>query len=97
MHLLAIRKPTTGTEQDILDWMHLLRAKVFRTDLSWKVQCLEGREYDEFDDLRPTYLIALSSRSEVAGCARLLPSLGPTMLGTVFPQLLRNRYLPTHC
>ena len=96
MHVLAIRKPTTGTEQEILDRMHRLRAKVFRTRLNWNVRCRDGREFDEFDKLNPTYLIAQSSRGEVAGCVRLLPAIGQTMLATVFPQLLPGRSLASH-
>lgn len=96
MHILAIRKPTTGTELEILDRMHRLRAKVFRTRLSWNVRCLDGREFDEFDKLDPTYLVAQSSRGEVAGCVRLLPAAGQTMLATVFPQLLPEKSLAAH-
>lgn len=96
MQVLAIRKPTTGTELEILDRMHRLRAKVFRTRLSWNVRCLDGREFDEFDKLNPTYLIAQSSRGEVAGSVRLLPATGKTMVATVFPQLIHERNLPPH-
>jgi acyl homoserine lactone synthase len=96
MHVLAIRKPTTETELEILDRMHRLRAKVFRTRLSWNVRCLDGREFDEFDKLNPTYLIALSSRGEVAGSVRLLPAMGQTMVATVFPQLVHVGNLAAH-
>ena len=96
MHMLAIRRPTTETNLDILDRMHRLRDKVFRSRLSWNVRCLDGREYDEFDRLDPTYLIARTSRGELAGCVRMLPTIGPTMLGTVFPHLLHGLRLPAH-
>ncbi len=96
MHILAIRKPTTVAELEILDRMHRLRAKVFRTRLSWNVRCLDGREFDEFDKLDPTYLVAQSSQGEVAGCVRLLPAIGQTMLATVFPQLLPRGSLAAH-
>ena len=96
MHMLAIRRPTTGTHLDILDRMHRLRDKVFRSRLGWNVRCLDGREYDEFDRFDPTYLIARTSRGEIAGCVRMLPADGPTMLGRVFPHLLIGRHLPAH-
>lgn len=96
MHMLAIRRPTTGTNLDILDRMHRLRDKVFRSRLSWNVRCLDGREYDEFDRVDPTYLVARTSRGALAGCVRMLPANGPTMLGTVFPHLLHGRHLPAH-
>src|SRR5689334_22607666 len=73
MHLLAIRKPTTGPILEILDRMHRLRAKVFRNRSNWIVRCLDRRVSDEFDRLNPSYLIAQSSRGEVASSVRLLP------------------------
>jgi N-acyl-L-homoserine lactone synthetase len=96
MNVLAIRTPTTIRDLEILDQMHRLRAKVFRGRLSWNVQCVDGREYDDFDRLAPTYIIALSSRARVVGCARLLPAMGTTMLESVFPQLLHSGRLSAH-
>jgi N-acyl-L-homoserine lactone synthetase len=96
MHILAICMPTTAEEFDALDQMHHLRAKVFQGRLSWKVRSVAGREYDEFDSLAPTYVVALSSQKRVVGCARLLPAVGTTMLQTVFPQLLEKGSLNSH-
>lgn len=96
MHLIAIRNPKGTSEVRILDAMHCLRARVFQGRLAWNVRCIDGREYDEFDELSPTYIIALSGSETVVGCARLLPALGTTMLQAVFPELLRERHLPAH-
>ena len=96
MRVTAIAKARTASEMRILDDMHRLRARIFQGRLSWNVRCTDGREYDEFDDLAPTYIIALSNRDAVIGCARLLPAVGTTMLGAVFPQLLRRGQLPAH-
>ena len=96
MHLIAIRTPKGAAEVRILDAMHCLRARVFQDRLGWNVRCIDGREYDEFDELSPTYIIALSGSETVVGCARLLPALGTTMLQAVFPDLIRERHLPAH-
>jgi N-acyl-L-homoserine lactone synthetase len=96
MHVMAIRYPQTVEEIRILDDVHRLRARIFQGRLAWKVHCVNGREYDEFDDLSPTHIIALSKSMEVIGGARLLPAIGPTMLGTVFPQLLCGQCLHEH-
>lgn len=96
MRVIAIAKPRTATETRIIDEMHRLRARIFQGRLSWNVRCVSGREYDEFDDLAPTYIVALTDRDAVIGCARLLPTIGKTMLGAVFPQLLRDGRLPAH-
>ena len=95
MNVLAINTPTAKSELTLLDEMHRLRAEVFQGRLSWNVQCINDREHDEFDRLAPTYIIALSSRGRVVGCARLLPAMGTTM-GSVFPQLLDGRHLDAH-
>lgn len=68
--------------------MHRLRARVFAGRLGWQVKIEQGRERDEYDVLDPTYILALTEWGDVAGCARLLPTTGPTMLARTFPQLL---------
>ncbi|MEO5326397.1 acyl-homoserine-lactone synthase TraI [Mesorhizobium sp. CC13] len=96
MRVTAISKLRTASETRIIDEMHRLRARIFQGRLSWNVRCVSGREYDEFDDLEPTYIITLSDSDAVIGCARLLPAIGSTMLGTLFPQLLHGAQLPAH-
>lgn len=96
MRVTAISKLRTASETRIIDEMHSLRARIFQGRLSWNVRCADGREYDAFDDLIPTYIVALSERDDVIGCARLLPATGTTMIATVFPQLLRDGRLPAH-
>jgi acyl homoserine lactone synthase len=96
MHIIAIRNPQCASDVRILDAMHRLRARIFHGRLAWNVRCIEGREFDEFDALSPTYIIALSRSETIVSCARLLPALGTTMLKAVFPQLLRNGHVPAH-
>lgn len=96
MRVIAIPKPRTAAETRIIDEMHCLRARIFQGRLSWDVRCMSGREYDEFDDLAPTYIVTLADSDTVVGCARLLAATGKTMVGTVFPQLLRDGRLPAH-
>lgn len=76
--------------------MHRLRARVFADRLGWDVDIADGEERDEFDGFDPTYILLLQDRDTVAGCARLLPASGPTMLERTFPQLLRARRLQAH-
>ncbi|WP_283813339.1 acyl-homoserine-lactone synthase [Bradyrhizobium sp. Leo121] len=68
--------------------MHRLRARVFRERLNVVVR--DGHEADQFDPCRPTYILALSDRNEVAGCARLLSTTGPTLLSVRFPELIAS-------
>lgn len=95
MHLIAINEPSTAFDHRVIDQMHQLRASVFGDRLGWNVDCSSGREQDQFDDLGPTYILALSESENVIGCARLLPATGTTMLQSIFPQLLRDGVLPS--
>lgn len=88
MQAIAIDANEHGGLGSLLDEMRQLRARVFAGRLGWRVKIEQGRERDEYDALDPTYILALTDRGDVAGCARLLPSTGPTMLSWTFPQLL---------
>ena len=74
--------------------MHRLRYRVFKTRLDWDVETNDGMERDRFDALHPIYLLQREPGGRVSGCARLLPSLGPTMLQEVFSQLLQGKPMP---
>jgi acyl homoserine lactone synthase len=74
--------------------MHRLRYRVFKGRLGWEVQISGDREIDDFDSLHPAYLIYRTPSGQIAGCARLLPSTGPTMIRDVFPALLEGAAAP---
>ncbi|KAA1183915.1 GNAT family N-acetyltransferase [Rhizobium tropici] len=97
MQVLAISKPRNVEEAQFLHRHHQLRARVFAERLGWDVTVADGREYDAFDALVPTYILAIASSGQLAGCARLLPALGPTMVTRIFPSLLPNGRLNAHC
>lgn len=88
MQAIAIDANERGGLGSLLDGMHQLGARVFAGRLGWRVKIEYGRERDEYDALDPTYILALTDRGDVAGCVRLLPTTGPTMLSQTFPQLL---------
>lgn len=78
---------------DELDAMHRLRYDVFSVRLGWQVEVENGREYDQFDELDPTYFLAIENGSVVATW-RLLPTMGPYMLRDIFPELLDGEQAP---
>lgn len=96
MQILAFSTPQDAYEEWILQSHHELRARVFSDRLGWDVDVIDGCESDDFDRLKPTYLFALSSTGALAGCARLLPALGPTMVVNVFSSLLPPGQLDAH-
>lgn len=83
-----------GEFMDELIEMYRLRFRVFKERLDWDVHFTGDMEMDEFDTLRPAYLLQRGSDGQVQGCVRLLPSAGPTMLRDTFRALLDGHPLP---
>ncbi|MCY1325044.1 Acyl-homoserine-lactone synthase [compost metagenome] len=96
MEILDVPAAGHGEFADLIDSMHRLRARVFGDRLGWDVDIRDGRETDAYDQFNPTYILAVTATRAVAGCARLLPATGPTMLANTFPQLLSSRRLDAH-
>ncbi|TLW96074.1 acyl-homoserine-lactone synthase [Rhizobium sp. MHM7A] len=96
MQVLAFSAPRTVQEAHLLHLHFQLRARVFADRLGWEVDVTAGCESDGFDALRPTYVLAIAETGQLAGCARLLPALGRTMVADVFPSLLADGQLNAH-
>lgn len=93
MQILSVSADHYASNRNYLNQMYQLRAAVFGGRLEWDVTITEQGERDQYDDLRPTYILAVSEGKKVVGCARLLPASGPTMLEHTFPQLLERSSL----
>ena len=75
--------------------MFRLRYDTFKVRLGWDVETTdEGHEIDCFDRLPEAQYIIAKGPSEIDGCWRLLPTLGPNMLADVFPELLQGLPAP---
>jgi len=96
MRILTVSPDQYECHRDFLRQMHRLRATVFGGRLAWDVSITAGEERDQYDDCKPTYLLAIADGGEVGGCVRLLPASGPTMLEQTFPQLLDAGSLCPH-
>jgi len=83
-----------GVYERELNQMFKLRHQIFKDRLRWSVPSDGRLERDEFDDLNPTYVLALDDDT-VVGCWRMLPTTGPTMIRDVFPELLEGKSLPS--
>ena len=95
MQIVAVRTGESRAGDRLIDQALCLRARVFQGRLAWNVATVNGREFDEYDQLGPTYILATDDAClNVFGCARLLPGDGPTMLGDTFPQLLDDNPMP---
>lgn len=71
------------------------RHKVFIEMLGWELQTQQGIELDQFDRLDTLYVVSQDDDGTVNGCARLLPTNRPYLLGEVFPQLLNGQIPPS--
>ncbi|AOE67381.1 N-acylhomoserine lactone synthase [Pseudomonas fluorescens] len=88
----------TGTVGELLPGMARAlanyRYEVFVKTLGWPLHCEEGIELDAFDRPDTVYVVACDRDREIFGCARLLPTNGPYLLGEVFPHLMGASSLP---
>jgi acyl homoserine lactone synthase len=64
------------------------RHKIFIERLGWPLSAEHGLERDQFDRPNTLYVVARESDGAICGCARLLPTTQPYLLGEVFPALL---------
>ncbi len=86
-----------GEFSETLVAMHQLRYRVFKERLDWEIHTSGDMEVGSFDALHPAYLVQVATDGRPQGCVRLLPSVGPTMLGDTFPALLAGQSAPSKC
>lgn len=68
--------------------MFAARKSVFIDLLKWDLPVLDGRyEIDQFDDAHARYLIITGLDHQHLGSARLLPTVRPHILDSIFPAL----------
>lgn len=72
-----------------IDSMHVDRKRVFVDRLKWNVPVVDRQyEVDQFDTDDAVYLVVPDRETQQhLGSVRLLPSVGPHLIGDVFPQL----------
>lgn len=71
------------------------RHRVFVQHLRWALpDATDEDEWDHFDRPDTVYVLALTARHRLAGCARLLPTTLPYLLADVFPELLDGAPAP---
>ena len=72
---------------EMLDQMFLQRADVFVEKLGWDLPLTDGKEIDQYDDDRSTYLLATNEDNEVTGSLRVLPTTGGHLMKDLFPEM----------
>ncbi|MBB4304344.1 acyl-homoserine lactone synthase [Rhodobium orientis] len=80
--------------RDELEKIYRLRHQVFVDERGWKdLWKPDGREIDQFDTESAVHIAAFRN-GEAAGCARLLPTVGPHLLTDVYPWLCERGPIP---
>jgi acyl homoserine lactone synthase len=84
----------SGTQEELPHGLYTkvghYRHKVFVERLGWQLQTFDNAEQDQFDRFDTAYVISRDQQGNISGCARLLPTTQPYLLGEVFPQLLNG-------
>jgi len=81
-------------DNEDINEMYRLRARVFRDRMGWDIPTIAGMEIDGYDALGPHYMLIQDGSGKVRGCWRLMPTEGPNMLRDTFPQLLHGDAAP---
>jgi len=81
-------------DNEVINEMYRLRARVFHGRLGWEIPTIAGMEIDGYDALGPHYMLIQGENEQLRGCWRLMPTEGPNMLKDTFPQLLHGAAAP---
>ncbi|MFC5431901.1 acyl-homoserine-lactone synthase [Paraburkholderia denitrificans] len=82
-------------DNDDINEMYRLRARVFCDRMGWNIPTIAGMEVDGYDALGPHYMLIQEPTGRVRGCWRLMSTEGPNMLRDTFPQLLQGVSAPS--
>lgn len=86
--LHVLRRDGQPFPDPVLRSMFAARKAVFVDLLRWEVPVLDGRfEIDEFDDAHAQYIVLADAEGSHLGSARLLPTMRPHILDSLYPQL----------
>jgi N-acyl-L-homoserine lactone synthetase len=70
------------------------RYDAFVGHLGWELPCAPGRDQDQFDTADAVHVVASDDAGQILGYARLLPTTGPYVLSSLYPELLSGQRPP---
>jgi N-acyl-L-homoserine lactone synthetase len=91
----AISLETAHLLGDALASAHRLRHRIFIERQRYQVPHHCGMEWDQFDTPATVYLLWRDEAMRVRAVARLIPTSLPYMIQQLWPEMVRNRELPT--
>ncbi len=87
--ILYVTPANRAQHRQKMDEFFQLRHKVFCEKLNWVPARTDKREVDRFDALFNVYILCIDDNSgQVAGGVRLMPTTGPTLLNTIWRDML---------
>jgi N-acyl-L-homoserine lactone synthetase len=92
----VISGASAGLPADVCRRVARYRHRVFVERLGWLLDSEDGAETDQFDRADTVYVAVEDRDGNIAGCARLLPTDQPYLLGDTFPRLLNGMTPPRH-
>lgn len=94
--LRIVHEAERADNVELFDQMYRLRARQFGLRRGWRVEVVDGRERDRFDDLNPLYVCVATQDGGLLASLRLLPTTGPHMLADVFPEVMGEAGIIRH-
>jgi N-acyl-L-homoserine lactone synthetase len=91
----AISLATAHLLGDALPSAYRLRHRIFVERQRYEVPHHRGMEWDQFDTPAAVYLLWRDGAARVRAIARVIPTSLPYMIQQLWPELVRNRDLPT--
>lgn len=89
--LHVMRSGAESVPDEVMRAMFAARKRVFVDLLKWDVPVLDGTfEVDQFDDKHAHYLVLADRDGGHLGSARLLPTMRPHILDSLYPQLCED-------
>ncbi|WP_369790269.1 acyl-homoserine-lactone synthase [Rouxiella sp. WC2420] len=73
--------------------IYTVRKAVFKDRLDWKVNCSEGKEFDQYDNSKTTYIFGRQNQSLICSL-RFIETRHPTMIMNTFLPYFKNIHIP---
>ena len=93
LHIVTSENQELYSEQ--LEQSYKIRHEIYVGERGWKdIERPDKREIDQFDNENTINLLVLDDEQNVIGGSRLMPTVCPTLMSDVFPELASFKPLP---
>lgn len=90
--ILYVEMSDRNSHREQIEQYFRLRKRIFCDQLKWVTPVTPDMEYDDFDFMYNIYILHIDDHTgEVTGGVRLMPTTGPTLMHTVWADMLPDR------